>query len=185
MVAAEEFGGHVQYIHARNGREENLFGYQFGLRPYTGGDISVFGGATKAEKEVKSFYREVLRLKPEVAAIMAPVGVDMSMVYWNAYGVVDNTVRGGVMGSLWQIGVMGKEELHLLNREEFAPYAKTLGGRYRECGLMLAGDERGVIENRQLQHCVGMEAVASSPRSGKRLITNSCVGILSLKNVKS
>ena len=125
----------------------------------------MLGGAERSEKEVRGFQREAQRLAPQRAVLVSPLGIAMSMAIWCAYGVVGSTMHGDVMGSLWQIGVIGTAEIQMFHWKDSKPYTQTLGDRYRECGLMPAGDERGVIENRTLQQCVGMEEIASSTHS--------------------
>ena len=165
MVADVVFGGEVRYLIAMHNREENTFRDMRGSTPFTGWGIFLLGGSARTEKSVRGFQRAVQRLSSQRAVLVSHLGIDMIMVKWCAYGVVDSTMHGDVMGSLWQIGVIGTAEIQMPHWEYFKPYAQTLGDRYRAFGVMPSGDERGVIANRSLKHCVGMEVIASIPHS--------------------
>ena len=112
---------------------------------------------------------------------MTPYGVRMGEKEWQISRVIDSAQYGDVVGSLWQVGVIGSSHLKALDGPENTKYAKTLVERYGECGILPSWDERGVIENRGVQFSSGLEVVVSNPMSGKRLSVNSCVFILSLK----
>ena len=49
---------------------------------------------------------------------------------------------------------------------------------------MPEGDGRGVVENRAVQFSCGVEVIVSDRSADKRLSVNSCVGVLSLQNVR-
>lgn len=123
--------------------------------------------------------------KPDREVLMVPYGVDMSDHEWQVVGIVDSAKYGDVLGSLWQIGVMGANRVTALEGPYYTEYAKTIGERYAECGILPTGDERGLIENRSLQISSGVEVAISTRNRGNRLSVNSCVGILSVQTVKN
>ena len=141
------------------------------------------GGAARTEAGISQVLEEVKRRNPKYAVLIAPFGVDMNCDRWDLYKVADSTRYGDIMSSLWQVGILGSTHHNGLESPGFARYAKTLGERYTECGLLPAGDERGVIENRAVQFSSGIEVIICNQTSGRELSVNSCVGVLSLQNV--
>ena len=147
----------------------------------------MLGGSARTEMEIRQFYEECKRLLPKHAVLMAPLGVEVSAHEWDYLQLIDSTLFGDVMGSIWQIMIWGKikgKRPRMFDGPETTQYAKTLGGRYRECGIMTAGDERGIISHQAVQYSRGLEVIISDQQWQKRLSINSCVGMLSLKEVR-
>ena len=102
---------------------------------------------------------------------------------WQILKVVAIAKYGDVMSSLWQVGVIGIDELKSLGNPGHTRYATTLGDRYRDCGILLLGDPRGLIENRSVQHSSGLEVIICKAKDEKRLGVNSCIGMLRLQGI--
>ena len=113
--------------------------------------------------------------------------MDMQRDRWGYFAAVDSTRFGDLMSSLWQVGVMGVANLFALERcahAGFVPFARTLADSYADMGLLPVGDPRGVIGNRAVQFSSGLEVIIYNHEIGRRLSLNSCVGVLSLQNVR-
>lgn len=85
---------------------------------------------------------------------------------------------------MWQVGIIGTNHVKMIDGMQNNAYAKTIGGRYLGCGIIAIGDDRGMVENRQLQFCNGMEVAITHQKGEQRLSVNSFVGILSLQTVR-
>ena len=179
-----EFGLPIQYLQPHHSHAANLFFHKFEQQPYGGWPIFLLGGSARTEKEVSYFLEEVHRLKPIVAVLVTPVGVELDMEMWNETGIVDSTQYGDVMGSLWQISVVGNFPLRMIKGVGSSPYAKTVGDRYMECGILTTGDERGVVNMKAMQGGTGLEVTVTNPSGEVRMSVNSCVGLISLANIR-
>ena len=98
--------------------------------------------------------------------------------------MIDSARFGDVIGSLWQIGIIGLPTLKILAGPLHTGYAKTIGGRYLECGTHAVGDLRGIIDTHPLQFSDGMEVKIRPVVGEGRLSLKSCIGVLSLADVK-
>ena len=165
----------------------NQFYERYECAPYVGCSIFLLGGSARTETEVNLFYNECKRLLPKQAVLIAPLGVDLSAHEWDYLQMVDSTVFGDVMGSIWQIAIWESVKgprPRMFDGPETTQYAKTLGGRYRECGIMVAGDGRGVISHQAAQYSRGLEVIIADSKRQRRLSINSCIGMLSVKEVR-
>ena len=79
---------------------------------------------------------------------------------------------------------MGLPDMKNLTNAEHNPYAKTIGDRYTECGMMAVGDERGVISHCPTQFSTGQEVVITDQLRHRRLSFNSGIGVMRLQNVR-
>ena len=62
---------------------------------------------------------------------------------------------------------------------------KTIGGRYSECGLLVEGDARGVVNHHPIQFIRVLEVTVTDQTHQKRLSINSSVGVLIIHNVRT
>ena len=116
--------------------------------------------------------------------MITPFGVDAGHEEGNYSIILDSARFGDILSSLWTVSIVGKSRMYGLEKTKFIKFAKTLGESYHECGLLPEGDRRGVIENRPAQFSSGIEVVICERSAGRRLSVNSCIGILSLRNVR-
>ena len=109
----------------------------------------------------------------------------MSDCTWGCVEVVGSTLFGDVLGSVWQVGVIGTSKLRMFDGPSFAHVAKTLGERYSERGLSAAGDARGAVNRHSTHPSSGLEVTAADQMHQKSLSINSSVGVLSIQNVRT
>ena len=184
-VAAERFGVTVEYLHSRHEKMARQLGKYRSFEQYQGGHITLMGGSAKTEDEVAKFLEAVELYKPGSAILITPIGVEHDSSRWERYGLVDSTRFGDVIGSLWRIGAIGFPSLKVLAGPLFTEYARTIGDRYLECGIHAVGDPRGIVENHALQYSSGVEVKIRSLNGDVRLSLNSCIGVLSLADVRN
>ena len=96
---------------------------------------------------------------------------------------VDSTKFGDVLGSIWQVGLIGLVRMKSLTNMEHTPYAKTVGDRYTECGMTAVRDERGIISHCAMQFSSAQEVVITDQRRHRRLSVKSGVGMWSFLEV--
>ena len=97
------------------------------------------------------FRRSYDRYRPQFAVLIAPVGVKVSDGQCDCLEVVGSTSIGDILGSVWQVCVWGWTMLKMFDGPQSVQYTKTLGERYSECGLLIAGDGRGMIHRQAMQ----------------------------------
>ena len=98
--------------------------------------------------------------------------------------MVDSTVYGDVMGSVWQIGVIGATTLKMFDGPSNTTVAATVGDKYYECGIMAVGDQRGMIDHQSVQFSRGLEVAIMNQEWEKRLSANSSIRVLSLQGIR-
>ena len=184
-ASAREFGMAVQFAQAPRDMISNLFCRNCQLQPYAGEPVYLMGASVRKEDESIHLHREVRRIDPGVAVLKGPVVVGLKTNDWGAISISDSAQFWDDMGSLWQIGGMGRSRLQMFQGPATNPYGKTIGARYMECGLLEVGGERGIINHRVLQHSNGLDVMTTYSHGMSRLSVNSCVGLLSLEKVRS
>ena len=183
--AVHGFGFRTQYLQHRHSRMIRQFDQWYGHEPFDEETkIFVLGGAAKTEAEVLQFRQVCRAYIPKYSVLMAPMGVDMSAGEWDLFMTIDSTLFGDLMGSVWQIGMYGISKMSMKENQEYTPFVKTLGGRYAECGLLPAGDDRGIVAHQAIQFSRGLEVFITNEKRQKRLSVNSSIGLLSLQNVR-
>ena len=103
---------------------------------------------------------------------------------WGQFDLVDSTQFGDVLGSLWQIGIIGVPTLKVLAVPLHTEFAKTIGDRYLDCGMHAVGGPRGIVDTHALHFSSCMEVDIRPIHGNDRLSLNSCIGVLSLADVK-
>lgn len=145
----------AQFIQSRHGSGVNQFSQRYEFPAYQSEGIFLLGGSARIEDEVV-FSRQAQRMcKTKYAVLTTPLGVDMSDCTWGCVQLVGIALFGDILGSVWQVGVIGISTLRMFDGPNFAQVAKTMGARYNECGLMAAGDERGAINHHAIQSSRG------------------------------
>ena len=113
------------------------------------------GGSAQIEDEVV-FPRQAQRMyKPKYAVLMTPLCADMSDCTCDCVQLVDSTLFGDILWSVWKVGAFGISMIRISDGHNFAQVSKTVGGRYNECGLLAAGDERGVVNHHAIRFSRG------------------------------
>lgn len=162
---AQCFGLTVQLIQARHGRAINQFCRRYDFGPYIAGGISLSGGSARVEDEVVMPRQSYRMYPPKYDALITPLGVDMADCNWDCMQMVESTVFGDVLGSIWQIGVCGMTTLNMCDGPVSTTVATTIGDRYMECGFLAQCDERGIINRHGIQFRRGLE-VAITDENG-------------------
>ena len=155
--------------------------YQF--TPHSDGGIFLLGGAERTEVGVAKFRQSYRLCRPKYAVSVAPLGVDMSDGQYDCMQMVGSALFGDILGSVWKIGVWGwgKNALRMPDGPGATQFAKRWGGwggRYSECCILAARDERGVIHHRTMQFSGGLDVTITNEQRRGRFSVDSGVGLL-------
>ena len=185
VAASHGFKMDVQFLRARRDRVINQMNQRYQFMSYNDGPFFLLGGAARSEDEVVKF-RQAYRLhRPKYAVLSTPLGVDMSDGQYDCMRRIDSTMYGEILGSIWKVGVLGKDALEMFGGPSVMHFAKTMGCRYSECGLLAVCDGRGIIQHQPMQFSRGLEVAITDEKRQKRYSANSGVGVLILQTVRS
>ena len=183
--AASIFGMTLKYLEPRHKLITQQFSQRYRYQPFKGERSEVLCGSARTEDEVSRFQEEWATRKHRVAILMAPLGVEMKAKIWDVYAQADGAQYGDILGSIWQVGIMGVAKVMSLTDQRQIRYVKTLGDRYNECNMLAVGDSRGIISHEATQYSCGQEVFIMDTDRNKRMSVNSGIRLLSLQKVKN
>ena len=148
------------------------------------GEVSLLGGAAQTEREVAQFEWAIEKYQPKIAAIVAPLGLELGGNRRDHVYIVDGAQHGDVLAGVWEIGVGNLAPIHCFVEEPTNRPLRTIRDRYRQCGINSCGDGGGIVDTQELPYCNGLEVWIGSDTWARTWILDIHIPPLSLNDIR-